>query len=67
MERTTIRLTEAQREAVNMAARLVEAVNRADRLGWSKISIDRLKRAAEGDPKAMPPDPSRGAHQHPSS
>lgn len=53
-----VRLTESQREAVNMAARLVTAVDRADRLGWRTITIDRLVRIAEGDSSAMPPDPA---------
>jgi hypothetical protein len=51
-------LTEDQRTAVNMAARLVTAVDRADRLGWRTITIDRLLRIAEGDASAMPPDPA---------
>lgn len=50
--------TDSQREAVNIALRLVTAVDRADRLGWRTITIDRLLRIAEGDPSAMPPDPA---------
>lgn len=57
-EITTVHLTDAQREAVNMAARLVTAVDRADQLGWDKISVDRLLRVAHGDTKALPPDPA---------
>jgi hypothetical protein len=41
-----------------MAARLIKAIDRADRLGWRTITIDRLLRIAEGDSSAMPPDPA---------
>lgn len=64
---STVHLTESQREAVDMAARLTKAIDRADRLGWRTITIDRLLRIAEGDSSAMPPDPAEGARQRPAS
>lgn len=51
-------LTDDQRVALDMAVRLLEAVNRAHDLGWHSITVKRLMAAAEGVKNAMPPDPA---------
>ena len=58
--------TEADR--IEDALRLLEAVHRCRALGWRTVTVDRLVRIANGDAKAMPPDPvtapksARGTH-----
>lgn len=55
-------------ERIEDALRLLEAVHRCRGLGWRTITVDRLVRIANGDDKAMPPDPTnaprsvRGTH-----
>ncbi|WP_020141163.1 hypothetical protein [Streptomyces sp. 351MFTsu5.1] len=48
--------TEAER--IETALRLLEAVHRCRGLGWRTVTVDRLVRVANGDDKAMPPDPA---------
>lgn len=36
---------------------ILEALARAERLGWRTITLRRLRRLATGDEKALPPDP----------
>lgn len=48
--------TEAER--IESALRLLEAVHRCRGLGWRTVTVDRLVRIANGEPKAMPHDPA---------
>ncbi|MEU9405548.1 hypothetical protein AB0E08_07575 [Streptomyces sp. NPDC048281] len=56
-----VQLTEGQQEALDVAAHLIVAVRRADRLGWHTIGVQRLLRIANGDTSAMVPDPATAA------
>lgn len=43
---------------MEIAQLVLEAAARAERLGWRTITLKRLQRLAEGDEKALPPDPA---------
>jgi hypothetical protein len=43
---------------MEIAQLILEAAARAERLGWRTITLKRLRRLAEGDEKALPPDPA---------
>jgi hypothetical protein len=36
---------------------ILEALARAERMGWRTITLQRLRKLAAGDEKALPPDP----------
>lgn len=45
---------------------ILEALARAERLGWRTISLRRLRQLATGDETALPPDPAeRPRHPNP--
>lgn len=58
-------------ERIEAALRLLEAVHRCRELGWRTVTVDRLVRIANGDSKAVPPDPAtapesaRGSYRNP--
>lgn len=37
---------------------ILEALARAERLGWRTITLRRFRKLASGDEKALPPDPA---------
>lgn len=37
---------------------ILEALSRAERMGWRTITLRRLRALARGDEKALPPDPA---------
>jgi len=43
---------------MEIAQLILEATARAERLGWRTITLKRLRRLAEGNRDALPPDPS---------
>jgi len=51
-------LPEDEEKRVEIALKLLDAVQRCRELGWRTVTVNRLVRIANGDPMAFPPDPA---------